>query len=238
MTSFARSAMDKKAPPVLEAVAPGAEHAQNEAMSTVIGKVTKITKRMQAMLDSPVLDVIRADKELMDFIGIGTKKGDRSAEAVAKYIKDMFGWSRETKVGSLKGDFQFWDKRAKRFVNIDWTSAAKADKYEKLSGQVAKDLGKMFDGNWDELEEAYKAAGKEIPKGMLDDVADTRTHALRETIVRRRLLEKVLGSQWRVSSVEMMYDALGNQYKKLAEEAAELKKAAEKIAAKIGEALK
>jgi hypothetical protein len=230
--------MDKRAPALLEAVAPGAEHAQNEAMSTVVRKATTVTKRMQKTLDSPALDAVRADKELMDFLGIGTKRGDRSAEAVAKYVKDMFGWSPETKVGSLKGDFQFWDKRAKRFVNIDWTSAGKADKYEKLSAQVAKDLGKTFDGDWDGLEKAYQAAGKELPKGMLDDVAATRSHALRETIVRRRLLEKVLGPQWRVSSVELLYDALGKQYKRLAEEPAELKKAAEKIAAQIGEALK
>jgi hypothetical protein len=231
----AHSAMDEKAPALLEAVAPGAEHAQNEAMRTVIGKVTKITKRMQKMLDSTVLDVIRADKELMDLIGIGTKRGDRSADAVAKFIRDAFGWSRDTKVGALKGDFQFWDKRVRRFVNIDWTSAGNANRYEKLSAQVAKDLGRRFAGNWDELEEAYKAAGKTMPEGMLEDVAQTRTHALRETIVRRRLLEKVLGSKWRVSSVEMLYDALGKQYAEVAEEAAELTKAAEKIAAKIGE---
>lgn len=231
------TAMDKKAAAVVKAVAPGAELAQHQAMSTVVGRVTKITKRMQKMLDSPVLDVIRADKELMDFIGIGTNRGDRTVDAVATYIKDMFQWSRDTSVGSLNGDLQLWDKQARRFINIDWSSAAKADRYAKLTRQVAADLGETFGGNWDELEKAYQAAGKKMPAGLLDQVATTRTHALRETIVRRRLLEKLLGPQWRVSSVEMLYDALDKQWTKLGQDAEELKDAAKKISAYIGEGL-
>jgi hypothetical protein len=76
-----------------------------------------------------------------------------------------------------------------------------------------------------------------MPAGLLDEVEMTCSHALRETIVRRRLLEKVLGPQWRVSSVEMLYDALNKQYAKLGEDVKKLSDAAKKIAAQIEEGL-
>jgi hypothetical protein len=202
-------------PQELKQLAPQAGAAMEKEFRTTVGELGKLTKQMAKALDEPVVDVVARNPELVELLEIAGKSGGKPSPAdVAAYCKKHFGWSKTTLVGDLKSDLLIFDKKIKRMVNVDWTSATKLDTYNKLASQVADDLGKAFNGNWDEIAQAYAKAGKKLPEEA-KNIAALTNHATRETVARLIAMQEVLKG-WRITSHEMTYDGIAKLYKALA----------------------
>lgn len=229
------TAMGKLAPATLSAAAPGAEYAAKATIRTGIERAVKgtVTKKkwtqMEKVMNETMVSMLGRRQDVLDLLGFGTSKAERSPEAIEAFFKRYrpFNWKPDTTAGSLQSDFLFWDKRAKRMINLDWTSSSKLDKFEANWRRAFLDTGKRFGGDWDALPELYKQLGKEMPDDLIKDLRELTAHALRETIVRKMVLEEILGDLWRVSSREVVYNGLPKQWEEFGKAAKEAMTAAE-----------
>src|SRR5690606_21309832 len=117
-----------------------------------------------------------------------------------------------TTLGELVSDLGLADIEAKRFINVDYTSSTRFDRYEAFWGRVADDLGSAFNGQPEKILETYRKAGKPVPKEVTAGLEDITWHAIRETVIRKEILQEVLGKHWEVTSHEMLYGGLARQW--------------------------
>ncbi len=165
------------------------------------------------LLDQDLATFVSNRPDLMTFIGISETPSARTRDAVSRSLK-RFKWKDPSTapLGSLVSDLGLADLEAKRFVNIDYTSSTNSDRHGKFWGQVADDLGIRFNGQPDKILEAYRKAGKPVPKQVSDGLKDLTWHAIRETVIRKVILQEILGGHWEVTSHEMLYGGLARQW--------------------------
>ena len=202
-------------PGEIQKLAPQAKTALELEFRTVVGKLPGgVSERMAKALAEPVVDAVARHSELVELLEISGKAGGKpTAAEVAAWCEKNFGWGKGTTIGSLKSDLLIYDDQVTRMINVDWTSSTKLDAYEKLADRVAKDLGKTFSGDWDEIAQAYAKAGKQLPPEA-SNIAALTNHATRETVARLTVMQDVL-TGWAITSQEMTYDGIAKLYKAL-----------------------
>jgi hypothetical protein len=159
-------------------------------------------------LSESVTSVVMNEPAAMKLLGVPAAA--RTEAEVAAALKKQFGWKQQnTTIGELRSDLIVADVDAAIVRNVDFTSSTKLDKFEQTWARMVDDLKGSFKGDPEEAKKAYEAmfAGG-MPAEVADDLQALRTHALRETVVRRLALQRVLGPGWFVSSEEMLYEGL------------------------------
>jgi hypothetical protein len=172
-----------------------------------------LAKDATTALKKTIASLVMRDPEVMRLLGIPANA--RSEAEVGAILQKQFGWTTtKTTIGELKSDLIVADPMRNIVRNVDFTSSTKLEKFEELWNRAIKDLKTRFDGNPDHLEKAYKAAfSGEIPAEVKKTLDTLTTHALRETVIRRLALQRVLGPGWHVSSEEMLYESLARLWR-------------------------
>lgn len=175
-------------------------------------------RRAQRALGEPVARVLLRYPDDLKYIGFDATQP--SEKALSRFLSERFGWRAEVTVGELRSDAIIADLQTRRVINVDYTSSTQAENFEALLRQVHSDLGRDgFDGNWQNVREAYQRAGKQPPADLERRVGALTSHAVRETVVRRLLLKELFGSRWEVLSYELLYDGLGRLFAELKRQA-------------------
>jgi hypothetical protein len=201
--------------------APGVTVRTEKKLRTLVKELSATDREMQASLqgaekrcNETVAAMVARRLDVMEILGIEPKAAAQSEKAVAKILKDQFGWTPQTTIGDLQSDIILADTKVKTLINVDWTPSTLADRFERTWGKVVEDLGGRFSGDWDTVAEAYKKAFKgEVPDEVKSGLEALTRHAVRETIVRKVALEEIFGKLWNVSSHEMLYDGLGKMWR-------------------------
>ena len=199
----------------MAAVAPGVTPYAEKTLSTLVktladrpGVASELAQTSK-LLGEPIAGVLMRRPEVLDILGIEKKAEARTQEAISRILKEKFNWTSTTTAGDIQSDLIVADTKTRNLINVDWTSSTKSDAFEKTWQKVVDDLGANFDGNWDKLSDAYRRAFKgEIPQDVKDKLVKLTQHAARETVVRKVLIEEILGKLWNVRSHEMIYDGL------------------------------
>ena len=171
------------------------------------------------ILDERVAAILTRHPEALDILAVARAPEARSEAAIGQYLK-RYGWSERTTAGNLQSDLLLIDTDARRVVNVDWTAATNAERFEKIRNQVIQDLRGEFSGDWEGLAEAYQRAGKdEIPANVKRELDWLTRHALRETVIRKIVLDEIFEG-WYVTSHELLYNGLRKLEKQAMEAAA------------------
>jgi hypothetical protein len=166
------------------------------------------------VLDETIPSFVARRTDLMDLIGLPDNPAARNPAAVAKALREQFGWKAGTTVGELRSDLVLVDGDARRLINVDWTPSTSADVFEETWSEIAKDLGAGFSGDPDAVADAYRQAFKgQFPEDVKAKLKRLTTHAVRETVIRKIALEEILGPLWPVSSYEMLYNGLAKLWR-------------------------
>ncbi len=207
---------------VVTQVAPGAAVHTEKKLRTLVKELSADPEVRAALqgaekrCDATVAAMVARRPDVLDILGIETKEVARSEKAVATYLQERFGWTPKTTGGDLQSDLIVADTKVKRLINVDYTSSTRADRFERTWGKVTDDLGGKFSGDWDSVAEAYKRAGKgAVPDEVKSGLEALTRHAVRETIIRKVVLEEIFGKLWNVSSHEMLYDGLRKMWDSL-----------------------
>jgi hypothetical protein len=190
-------------------------------VDSVFAKAPKAVRdRLRTLLDEPMHRFLRRHPDVLDVIGADARKmAAASDEKFIAYLRERFRWQpKDTPipaVGRLESDMVLVNPETSQVVNLDWTSSTNADKFENLWRQVSDDLGDGFDGNWAGVPEAYRGKSKLMPEVVNRQLDEVSWHAIRETVVRRRILEEIFGPNFLVDSIEMTYDGTAKLFKRL-----------------------
>ena len=217
--------MDAKVAALLSEAAPGTT-AFSEKSFTELAKQLfatrpgELTGRLKQLLDEPVHRFLRRHPDILDLIGADARRAASESDAAfIAYLRERFKWkTAETpRIGQLKSDLIVVDHEMATVTNVDWTASTNLDRFEKLWGQVVDDLGGKFDGDWDRLAEAYRKAHKrDVPAAVARELDELTWHAVRETVIRQRVLEELF-PLFNVSSHELLYSGMAKLFRLIRE---------------------
>lgn len=198
---------------------PGAKVVAQKSLRTALKEIASDApalkgKRATDRLEQSVAKILIEHKpEALDALGYPKDATARTEKAIAKWLSEEFRWKppgsgKATQAGDLVSDTLVIDPKARRVVNVDYTSATNLENFEKLYKTVYGDLGKRFDGDWTGLAAAYEKAGREMPAKVAEQLQALTWHAGRETVVRKSVLEYTFGEGWNITSHEFLYKSL------------------------------
>jgi hypothetical protein len=159
-------------------------------------------------LNEPIAAFLARRPDLLKILGVPDTAAARTVEALGATLNRRFHWQPHTTIGDLRCDLVLVEPRAGRAINVDWTSSTRSDRFASTWTRIVDDLKDAFRGDPNQVPAAYRRAFGEVPAEVQESLRRLRQHADRETVIRRAILEELLGGLWPVSSYEMFYTPL------------------------------
>ena len=205
-------------------VRPIVEATTRQTLTVLAGmdaRLAPMAAKIDKLCSEPVVDFLYRRKDLLKVYRI--EGADQAT--VTKFAK-QWKYDASTVKGNLRSDAVLVDTDLGTVRNLDWTSSTMSDRYERTWRAIADAWGpsapkgitpdEAASVDWQAIANKYRAtySREGLPENItkaIDDLSELQAHALRETVLRKAILEEALEHvqwSWHVSSQEILYPSV------------------------------